>query len=34
VRAGRLDRLHELEDELNAYVVATLADERTAEAAS
>ena len=33
VRAGRLDRLDELEDDLNAYVIATLADERTAEAA-
>jgi AcrR family transcriptional regulator len=30
VRAGRLDRLHELEDELTGYVIATLADEATA----
>jgi AcrR family transcriptional regulator len=34
VRAGRLEHLHELEDELNACVIATLADERTAEAAA
>jgi|SRR5918995_6215928 AcrR family transcriptional regulator len=33
VRAGRLDRLHELEHDLFSYVVTTLADERTAEAA-
>jgi AcrR family transcriptional regulator len=33
VRAGRLERLHELADDLTVEVVATLADERTARAA-